>query len=70
MDVAYLTFDDPEGVADEIHFASPAEETVTALALDGDRRQRLRAGPRRRQRDVAANLGGLGAHGDRNGRRR
>ena len=30
-DVAYLTFDDPEGVADEIHFASPAEETVIVL---------------------------------------
>ena len=29
--VAYLTFDDPAGVADEIHFASPAEETVIVL---------------------------------------
>jgi hypothetical protein len=30
-DVAYLTFDDPAGVADEIHFASPAEDTVIVL---------------------------------------
>ena len=69
-DVAYLMFDDPVGVADEVHFASPAEETVivlgpTVTAGSGCVPVPGGASCTRPPHSVA-----MGAHCDRDGRRR